>query len=493
MQNSKNWQKKCAFKRFKFACNYSKENIINKKNNFNNIFCKILYTKSCIISLKHFLLNKKIVKEENKIIYKKMKIFNYKNNFNFFINEIKQEKKIKKIFFKYNNYILNHNYIIFFKSIAISMQKNSLNKQKNSQAKNFYFFNLIKKGFFSWKNYYINKKEINNKKLRRKIIGKILINKLRNNLYEQKMIGMNYNNFLLKKYYFNRLRRTVHYLINNRIAKLKFISKYIFLWKEISHNTRINKFHGLVLFSEKIYPNLYYSYINKMKKIFIYKFKQRNIYLLQNEINETKIENYKSKIKFKLKKNIFKEIKYNYIINKIRKKRNFINKKKIFGLIKQNKNSGMSKELKQYEADKLYVKFMKLKIKKYINNWRFLSNETSIKVNEMRNKICKRKIFIFLKIYKNKSKKRELKISIKFRTYFLYYNFFLMLKKHTKIMKRENNIIQGVQRLITENELDYKYWAFKSLYNNLLVENFVKQRNLRLKTKIFYLLKMLCS
>ena len=91
------------------------------------------------------------------------------------------------------------------------------------------------------------------------------------------MIGMNYNNFLLKKYYFNRLRRTVHYLINNRIAKLKFISKYIFLWKEISHNTRINKFNGLVLFSEKIYPNLYYSYINKMKKIFIYKFKQRNI------------------------------------------------------------------------------------------------------------------------------------------------------------------------------------------------------------------------
>ena len=83
------------------------------------------------------------------------------------------------------------------------MQKSSLNKQKNSQAKNFYLFHLIKKGFFSWKNYYKNKKEINNKKLRRKIIGKILINKLRNNLYEQKMIGMNYNNFLLKKYYFN--------------------------------------------------------------------------------------------------------------------------------------------------------------------------------------------------------------------------------------------------------------------------------------------------
>jgi hypothetical protein len=68
-----------------------------------------------------------------------------------------------------------------------------------------------------------------------------------------------------------------------------------------------------------------------------------------------------------------------------------------------------------------------------------------------------------------------------------------MMKKHTQIMKRENHIIKGVQKLITENELDYKYWAFKSLYNNFLVENFVKQRNLRLKTKIFYLLKMLCS
>ena len=316
-------QRKCAFKRFKFACNYIKENFINKTNNFNNIFCKILYTKSCIISLKHFLLNKKIVNEENKIIRKKMKIFNYKNNFNFFINEINQEKRIKKIFFKYNNYIINHNYIIFFKSIAISLQRSSSRKQKNSQAKNFYLFNLIKKGFFSWKKFYQNKKAINNKKLRRKIIGKILINNLRNNLYEQRMIGMNYNNFLLKKYYFNRLRRTVHYLINNRIAELKFISKYIFLWKEISHNVRTNKFNGLFIFSEKIYPNLYCSYINKMKRMFIYKFKQKNIYLLQNEINETKIENYKSKIELKLKKNIFKEIKNNYIIGKIKKKTKF--------------------------------------------------------------------------------------------------------------------------------------------------------------------------
>ena len=153
----------------------------------------------------------------------------------------------------------------------------------------------------------------------------------------------------------------------------------------------------------------------------------------------------------------------------------------------------MPKKLRENEADKLYIKHMKNVIKKCINNWRLLSNETTIKVKDMRNKNYKKKIFNFLRAYRFINKKRNLKISIKFRTYFLYYHFFQMLKKHTKIMKRENNIIKGVQRLINENELDYKYWAFQSLYNNLKVAKFIKQKNLRMKTKIFYLLKMLCG
>ena len=230
-----------------------------------------------------------------------------------------------------------------------------------------------------------------------------------------------------------------------------------------------------------------------MKKIFMLKLKQKNIFLIQNEIIETKIENFRTKTEFLLKRNILFEIKYNYIIRKISKKKLISQKRKIFSLIKANKNKGMSKELKQFDADKLYIKHMRNLIKKCINNWRFLSNETTIKVNEMKNRIYKQKIFDFLKKFKYKNKKMELKISIKFRTYFLYYYFFEMMKKYHKIMKRENQIIKGVQRLINENELDYKYWAFKSLYNNFLVENFIKQRNLRLKTKLFYSLKMLCS
>ena len=490
---SNNMLKKCAFRRFKFACDYSKEEFISKNNSFNNLFCRILYTKCGIISLKNFLLNKKIIKEQNKINNNKTKYLTIKNNSKFLINELKQEIKIKKIKYKYTKYILNQKYIIFFKSVAIAMQQRASYKQKNIQAKNFYLFNLVKKNFFLWKKKMKIKKENNNKILRRKIIGKILINNLRNNLYEQKLIGMNYHYFLLKKYYFNRLRRTVHYLINDKIAKLKFVSKFIFLWKEIANKIRINKFNGLTLFAEKICPKLSVAYVCKMKKMFLFKFKQKNIYLLQSEIISTKIENFKNKKWLILKRYIFFELKYNYIINRMTKNLNLIKKKQIFTLIKQNKTKGMSKELKQFEADKIYIKHMKLRIKKCINNWRFLSNETTIKVNEMRNKIYKKRIFNFLKIFCCKNKKRELKISIKFRTYFLYYNFFLMIKTHTQIMKRENKIIQGVQRLINENELDYKYWAFKSLYNNLLVENFIKQRNLRLKTKIFYLLKMLCS
>jgi hypothetical protein len=270
-----------------------------------------------------------------------MKLLNIKLNSKVFINEIRKEIKIKKILFKYNNYMLNQSYISFFKSVAISMQKRASYKQKNLEAKNLYLITLIKKVFYKWIKYHRNKKDINTKKIRRKVIGKILINNLRNNLNEQRLIGMNYNILLLKKYYFNRLRRTVHYIINYKIARLKFISKYIFLWKEIAHNVRINKFNGLILFAQKIYPNLYISYIYKMKKIFIYKFKQKNIFLLQNEINTTKIENYRNKIQFRLKKNIFIELKHNYIKNKIIKKRNFSKKKKIFELIKQNKNKGM--------------------------------------------------------------------------------------------------------------------------------------------------------
>ena len=456
------------------------------------MFCKFLYAKCGIISIKNCLLNKKIQKEQNKINHKKIKLLNYKKNFKFFIEQIKQKIKIKNIFFKYNNYIVKQNYIIFFKQIAISMSKRAAFRQKIEKAQQIYLINLVKNSIKKWILYTKYQNEKNAKLIRRKIIGKIFINNLKNNLYEQRAIGMNYYVILLRKYYFHRLRRAVHYIINSRIAKLKFISKYIFLWKEIAKKTRENKFNGLIMLSQ-IYPKLLISYNIKMQKIFILKFKKRNILLLQNEINNTKIQNFHHYIYLKKMKTIFYQIKYNYIINKLQKRQNLSAKKKAYILIKENKNKGKPKQLKENEADKLYIKHMKNIIKKCLNNWRYLSNETTIKVNEMKNKIYKKKIFNFLRTFRFINKKRNLKISIKFRTYFLYYYFFLMLKKHTKIMKRENIILKGVQRLINENELDYKYWAFRSIYNNMLVEQFVKQKNLRLKTKIFYLLKMICG
>ena len=456
---SKNLLKKCAFKRLIFACKYSQEQIMIKNNLFNNNFCNLLYSKCGIILLKHFVLNKKITQEENKINVGKQKIINYKKNFPFFKTIIIKKLKINKILHKYNIYKIHQIHILFFKNIAINMQKRALYKQKKEQANNFYASNLVKKSIKLWKLNYKIKKDKNNKLLRRKIIGKIFINNLKNHLDEQRLIGMKYRCILLKKYYFYRLQRTVHYLINNKIAKLKFISKFIFLWKEIAKKIRVNKYNGLNILVE-IFPHLQLSYFFKMKKIFMLKFKQKNIYLIQNEIISTKIDNFQNKTQYILKRNIFLEIKY---------------------------------KLKQFEADKLYIKHMKNLIKKCINNWHFLSNETTIKINEMKNHIYKKNIFEFLKKFGYKNKKIELKLSTKFRTYFLYYYFFEMMKKYNKIIKRENMIIKGVQRLINENELDYKYWAFKSLYNNFLVENFIKQKNLRLKTKIFYSLKMVCG
>lgn len=388
--------------------------------------------------------------------------------------------------------MIKQNYIIFFKQAAISMQKRAIFKQKMAQMRQIYLVNLLRKSIKKWIKFTKYKNEQNAKLIRKKILGKILINNLKNNLYEQRSIGMNYRVILLRKYYFHRLRRTVHYMINYRIAKLKFISKYIFLWKEIANKNRINKYNGIIMLSQ-LYPKLQISYYFKMQKIFILKFKKKNIMLLQNEINLTKIQNFQNYSILNKKKRIFNKIKYNYFINKVQKKHILLAKKKTFNLIRDNKNKGMSKEKREHEADKLYIKHMKNVIKKCINNWLFLSNETTIKVMEMRNKIYKRKIFNYLRAFRFINKKKNLKISIKFRTYFLYYYFFQMLKLHTKIMKRENIIIKGVQKIINENELDYKYWAFQSLNNNLKVEKFIKARNLKLKTKIFYLLKMLCG
>ena len=198
------------------------------------------------------------------------------------------------------------------------MQKRALYTQKKEHMNQIYLINLVRRAIKKWVKYTKYKNELNAKLLRRKLIGKIFINNLRRNLYEQKAVGMNYNAILLKKYYFHRLRRTVHYIINWRIAKLKFVSKYIFLWKETANIVRKRKYNGLFLLAQ-MYPKLQISYYLKMKEIFFLKFKKKNIILLQNEINDTKIYNFKNYSLYKKKKFIFNEIKYNYIINKFQK------------------------------------------------------------------------------------------------------------------------------------------------------------------------------
>ena len=216
---------------------------------FNNMFCKFLYAKCGIISIKNYLLNKKIQKEQNIISQNKLKIFYLKQNYIVLINHIKNKIKIKKIFYKYKIYMTKQNYIIFFKQVAISMQSRAAYKKKCEQMSQLYLINLVKRTIKKWYKFTQYKNDLNAILLRRKIIGKILINNLKNNLYEQRMIGVNYNNILLKKYYFHRLRRTVHYMINSKIAKLKFISKYIFLWKNIAKKLRINNYNGFIILS----------------------------------------------------------------------------------------------------------------------------------------------------------------------------------------------------------------------------------------------------
>jgi hypothetical protein len=272
--------KKFTFNKFKISCGFIKQQNLIKNNMFNNMFCKFLYAKCGIIAFKHHILNKKIQKEQNKINNNKIRVFNYRHNYKAFINHIKNRIKIKKILFKYKTYIIKQNYIIFFKQVAISMQKSAAYKQKIGQMRQIYLINLIKRAIKNWKKYTQYKNELNAKLLRRKVIGKILINNLKSHLYEQRIIGMNYNAILLRKYYFNRLRRTVHYIINYRIARLKFISKYIFLWREISKKTRISKYNGFLLLFQ-IYPKLQISYFFKMQKLFFFKFKKKILFFFK--------------------------------------------------------------------------------------------------------------------------------------------------------------------------------------------------------------------
>ena len=77
--------KKYLFKKFKLLCDYSKQQIVSKKNMFNNMFCKFLYAKCGIISFKHYLLNKKIQKEQNKINQNKIKLLYINKNCKIFI------------------------------------------------------------------------------------------------------------------------------------------------------------------------------------------------------------------------------------------------------------------------------------------------------------------------------------------------------------------------------------------------------------------------
>ena len=52
---------------------------------FNNMFCKFLYAKCGIISIKNYILTKKIQKEQNVINENKMRLFYMNKNFKFFI------------------------------------------------------------------------------------------------------------------------------------------------------------------------------------------------------------------------------------------------------------------------------------------------------------------------------------------------------------------------------------------------------------------------
>jgi hypothetical protein len=68
-----------------------------------------------------------------------------------------------------------------------------------------------------------------------------------------------------------------------------------------------------------------------------------------------------------------------------------------------------------------------------------------------------------------------------------------MLKLHTLIVYRENKILTKVNRMFNIKALRLKYKIFYLLKKNMLIEQFIKKREIKIKAKVFYAIKILSS
>lgn len=148
------------------------------------------------------------------------------------------------------------------------------------------------------------------------------------------------------------------------------------------------------------------------------------------------------------------------------------------------KKIGSNNKMQQFRK-----KILKKKIQMAIFIWLESKRKLNFKIKHFRKTFLKIKIFKFLKEFKNSNKIKDSRMVKKFRNYILKGKFFLLLKIYKLILYRENKIINKLTKIykIKRKKLIRKY--INSWWSYLICQRFRKVRRLKMLTKIFYGMK----
>ena len=116
-----------------------------------------------------------------------------------------------------------------------------------------------------------------------------------------------------------------------------------------------------------------------------------------------------------------------------------------------------------------------------------------MRVQSIRKKYLKRSIlhYLFVSVYKINIANYER--ADKFRRLYLCYNCVNMLKVNYLISYRGKKILEKAQMMIMKRRRKLLFLSMLGLYKNKEINLFVRRRQLRIITKVFYALKMLTT
>lgn len=416
----------------------------------------------------------------------KQTIFTY----NSFFNILHKQLFIHKTQLHFNMKFIKRTYITFFKNICELRSNKSIYNKKINDIETYYLYNLARKTLHILQHNAITSIEHRSIYSRKYLIKKQFFNKLKSLYYKSKEITYYYRTLHLKRYYFNRLIRTIRLIQMNQIARQKFIMKWLYIWKKAVYINKQLKTKSVVHLW-KCMNDMNMFYIHYFKSFFMKCLKRINVYILQNQIYEIKLLQYHKKINTLRKRNVLYMLKYNRIINKCLNKKNFLIIKNTFDVLKFMKNISTPIVVRNEIADECYKKMLCKKIKKCLLYLKDKVRFDFKRAKLIRMFLLKKKIFRLLLKFTVQSKKSNKIIIQRFRKYMMYYEVFNVLKMNMLIAYRENKIIKGVQKILKKKRKKFLNVLWTCLINNVKVERFKRIRNMKLVVKVFTALKMM--